>query len=206
MAVMAAKTVVIAFWAAVGLVKPGMVNVIAWPPLKFPAINEMFSTKGPAPLSTAVPAAPAAGAVKVIVPAPVSARPAPVSVINSFPLLATVVPGVSDTLMVTDVAPLTTLLRVMAGALVPRLCIIYSASTPTDRPASTLDDRWKPVVAAGRAAPRVSPFRVITVEVASKVKPEVVRTTEVLVAVAAGDEVAVKDVTPLAMEVTDPKK
>ena len=57
-----------------------------------------------------------------------------------------------------------------------------------------------------RAAPRISPFKVITVEVASNVKPEVVKTIEVLVAVAAGDEVAVKSATVLAMEETDPKK
>ena len=36
--------------------------------------------------------------------------------------------------------------------------------------------------------------------------PPVVRTMVVLVDVAAGEEVAVKDVTPLAMEVTVPKK
>ncbi len=36
--------------------------------------------------------------------------------------------------------------------------------------------------------------------------PAVVRMIEVLVAVAAGVEVAVKDVTVLAMEATDPKK
>lgn len=42
--VMAAAMLVIAFWAAVGLVKPGMVKVIAWPPMKFPAENEIVST------------------------------------------------------------------------------------------------------------------------------------------------------------------
>ncbi len=36
--------------------------------------------------------------------------------------------------------------------------------------------------------------------------PAVVSTIEVLAADAAGDEVAVKDVTVLAMEMTDPKK
>ena len=36
--------------------------------------------------------------------------------------------------------------------------------------------------------------------------PAVVSTIEVLVAVAAGDEVAVNDVTVLAVDVTDPKK
>jgi hypothetical protein len=153
-----------------------------------------------------VPAAPAAGAVKATVPAPVSARPAPVSVIKSLPLLATADPGVSDTLIVTDVAPLMTLLRAMAGALVPRLCTIDDASTPKDRPASTIDIKWKPAVIGARAEPKINPIRVITVNEGSTVNPTVVRTIEVLAAVAAGVEVAVKDVTALAMEVTDPKK
>ena len=206
MSVMAAATLVIAFWAAVGLVKPGIVNAIAWPPLKVPAVDEMVSLKGPTPLRAAVPAAPAAGAVKAIVPAPARARPAPVSVIKSLPLLATAVTGVSDTLIVTDVAPLMTLLRVMAGALVPRLCTIDSASNATDRPGSTLEDSWNPAEAGARAVPRISPFRVMTVELESNVEPEVVKTIEVLAAVAAGVEVAVKNVTVVAMEATDPKK
>ena len=121
LAVVAAATLVIAAWTAAGLVNPGMVNVIGWPPVKVPAVNETVKTKGPVPLSAAVPDAPVAGAVKARVPAPASARPAPVSVISSLPLLATNVTGVSVTLMVTDVAPLATLLRVMAGALAPRL-------------------------------------------------------------------------------------
>ncbi len=86
------------------------------------------------------------------------------------------------------------------------MCTIDNASTPMERPASTLDDSRKPAVAGVRAAPRIKPFRVITVEVASKVKPEVMSTIEVLVAVAAGDDVAVKDATVLAIEETDPKK
>ena len=103
-----------------GLVNPGIVNVMGWPEVKVPAVNETVKTKGPDPLSAAVPAAPAAGAVKVRVPAPVSAIPAPMSVIRSLPLLGTVVTGVSVTLMVTDVAPLATLLRVIAGCGNPR--------------------------------------------------------------------------------------
>jgi hypothetical protein len=46
----------------------------------------------------------------------------------------------------------------------------------------------------------------MTVELESNVEPEVVKTIEVLAAVAAGVEVAVKDVTVLAMEETEPKK
>jgi len=47
----------------------------------------------------------------------------------------------------------------------------------------------------------------MTVELESKLEPEVVKTIEVLVAVAAGDEVAVKPATVAAvMEATVPKK
>ena len=123
MAVVAAATLVIAFWAFVGLVSPGMVNVIAWPPVNVPAVNETVKTKGPAPESAAVPAAPAAGAVNVRAALPEFARakPAPLSVILILPSAATCVTGVSVTLMVTAAAPFATLLSVMAGALAPRL-------------------------------------------------------------------------------------
>ena len=122
MAVVAAKTPVIAAWEPAGLVNPGMVNVIAWPPVNVPAVNDTVKTNGPAPESAAVPAAPAAGAVNVTTAVPEFARakPAPLSVMTSLPLLATVDTGVSVTLMVTAVAPLATLLRVMAGDVVPR--------------------------------------------------------------------------------------
>ena len=122
MAVVAAETLVIAFWTFVGLVSPGMVNVIGWPPVKLPALNETVKTNGPVPDSAAVPAAPAAGAVNVTTAVPEFARakPAPLSVMRILPLAATCVTGVSVTLMVTAVAPLATLLRVMAGDVVPR--------------------------------------------------------------------------------------
>ena len=123
MAVVAAETLVIAFWTFVGLVSPGMVNVIGWPPVKLPALNETVKTNGPAPESAAVPAAPAAGAVNATAAVPefASAKPAPLSVMTILPVLATSVTGVSVTLMVTAVAPFATLLRLMAGALAPRL-------------------------------------------------------------------------------------
>ena len=123
MAVVAAATLVIAPWAPAGLVNPGMVNVIGWPPVKLPALNETVKTNGPVPDSAAVPAAPAAGAVNVraAVPEFARAKPAPLSVMTSLPLAATSVTGVSVTLMVTAAAPFATLLRVMAGALAPRL-------------------------------------------------------------------------------------
>ena len=122
MAVVAAATVVIAFWISVGLVNPGMVNVIAWPCVNVPAVNETVKTNGPAPESAAVPAAPAAGAVNARATLPEFARskPAPLSVMRILPLFATTVTGVSVTLMVTVAAPLATLLRVMAGCKVPR--------------------------------------------------------------------------------------
>ena len=103
------------------MVNPGMVNVTAWPPVNVPAVNETVKTNGPVPDSAAVPAGtPGAGAVNVRVPAPVSAKPAPLSVMTSLPLVATSVTGVSVTLIVTAVAPLATLLRVMAGDVAPR--------------------------------------------------------------------------------------
>ena len=123
MAVVAAATVAIAFWVPVGLVNPGMVNVIAWPALNTAAaLNVMVKTNGPAPESAAVPAAPAAGAVNARSTVPEFARikPAPLSVMTILPVAATCVTGVSVTLMVTAVAPLATLLRVMAGDVVPR--------------------------------------------------------------------------------------
>ena len=123
MAVVAAATLAIAFWTFVGLVSPGMVNVIAWPPVNVPAVNETVKTNGPVPDSAAVPDAPAAGAVNATAAVPEFARakPAPLSVMTILPLAATSVTGVSVTLMVTSVAPFATLLSVMAGALAPRL-------------------------------------------------------------------------------------
>jgi hypothetical protein len=52
----------------------------------------------------------------------------------------------------------------------------------------------------------MSPVSVIVIAAVPVAAPAVVRTIEVLAAVAAGVEVAVKEVTVLAMDVTDPKK
>ena len=82
-------------------------------------------------------------------------------------------------------------------------------SKATDNPASALVLIWKPPVTAARTLPRVSPVRVIPNEEVPVAEPPtvVVRTIVVLVAVAAGDEVAAKPATVAAvMEVTDPKK
>ena len=85
--------------------------------------------------------------------------------------------------------------------------VMAAASNATDNPASALVLIRKPPVTIARAPPRVSPVRVIpNEEVPVATPPPVVRTIVVLVAVAAGVEVAVKNVTLLIMEVTDPKK
>ena len=84
--------------------------------------------------------------------------------------------------------------------------VMAAASNATDNPASALVFIWKPPATMARAPPRVSPVSVIVIAAVPVAAPAVVSTIEVLVAVAAGVEVAVNDVTPLAMEVTVPKK
>ena len=86
--------------------------------------------------------------------------------------------------------------------------VTATVSKATDNPASALVFIWKPPATMARAPPRVSPVRVIpNEEVPVATPPPVVRTIVVLVAVAAGDEVAVKPATAAAvMEETEPKK
>ena len=117
--VVAAATLVIAAWVLVGLVNPGTVNAMTLPALNVPAVNAMVKTKGPVPDKAEAPAAPDEGAVKERVPEPLSAKPAPLSVMTILPSGATAVAGVSVTLMVTPVAPFATLLRVIAGEAIP---------------------------------------------------------------------------------------
>ncbi len=118
-AVVAAATVVRADWAAVGLVNPGMVNVIAAPALNVPADIVTVKT---APARAAAPAGlPLLGAVKATFTLPVRAKPDPESVMTILPVDATADSGVRETVMVTPVAPLAWLLRVIAGDAVPRL-------------------------------------------------------------------------------------
>ena len=119
MAVVAAATLVIAACVLVGLVNPGMVNAMTLPALNVPEY-EMVKTKGPVPDKAEAPAAPDEGAVKERVPEPLSAKPAPLSVMTILPSGATAVAGVSVTLMITPVAPFATLLRVMVGDRAPR--------------------------------------------------------------------------------------
>jgi len=75
----------------------------------------------------------------------------------------------------------------------------------TDNPTSALVLSAKPPITLARAIPRVSPVSVIVIALVPVAAPAVVSTIEVFAAVA-GDEVAVKDETVLAMEATDPKK
>ncbi len=121
--VVAAAIVVIAPWTAEGLTNPGIVNVIAAPPMNVPAIKVMVKILFvPAKsVSAAAPAGlPLDGKVKTILTEPARAMPIPLSVMRIFPVGAISVNGVSVTLMVTAVAPLATLLRVMAGDVAPR--------------------------------------------------------------------------------------
>ena len=128
LAVVTAATAVFTGWAAVGLVNPGMVNVIgcvAANKLAAVAPKETVKTnEDPDPaMSAAVPVGlPVDGAVNVraAVPELASAIPAPKRVIIILPLLGTAVPGVSVTLMVTAVAPVPVLLMITVGARYPK--------------------------------------------------------------------------------------
>ncbi len=100
-----------------------MVNVRGTPFAKKPAVNVTVNTGGD-PAMAAVPAPPAPPAVKVRVPGATTASPAPLSVMTILPLdgmVCIVTAGVRDTVMVTPVAPLRALLRVIAGWFTPRL-------------------------------------------------------------------------------------
>jgi len=93
-----------------------------------------------------------------------------------------------------------------AGVGVGAPTVMATVSKATDNPASALVLIWKPPVTIARTLPRVSPVRVMVIAETPVAAPAVVRTIEVLVAVAAGVEVAVNEPTPLAMEETVPKK
>ena len=87
-----------------------------------------------------------------------------------------------------------------------KIPVMATVSSPGVDAASALDESLKPPGTIARAAPRVSPVSVIVMAPVPVAAPAVVRTIEVLAAVAAWLEVAVKVVTVLAMDVTDPKK
>ena len=120
------------------------------------------------------------------------------------PPAGTVVRGVITSTGLTA-APATPPEAVMEVNVIP---VTTPVSKATDNPGSALVLIWKPPVTAVRAPPRVSPIKVIpNEEVPVATPPPVVRTIAVLVAVAAGDEVAVKPATVAAvMEETEPKK
>ena len=117
------------------------------------------------------------------------------------PPIGTVVAGVNTRTGLTE-APATPP-EVIEVKTIP---VTATVSKATDNPASALVFIWKPPATMARAPPRVSPVSVIVIAAVPVAAPAVVSTIEVLVAVAAGVEVAVNDVTPLAMEVTVPKK
>ena len=128
LAVVTAATAVFTGWAAVGLVNPGMVNVIgcvAANKLAAVAPKETVKTnEEPDPAaSAAVPVGlPVDGAVNqtAAVPEDARAKPAPLSVMTILPLFVTCVTGVSVTLMVTAVAPVPVLLMITVGARYPK--------------------------------------------------------------------------------------
>ena len=84
--------------------------------------------------------------------------------------------------------------------------VMAAVSNPVDRDVSVLDESLKPPVTIARTLPRVSPVRVMVRAPVPVAAPPVVRTIEVLVAVAAVVEVAVNASAAFVMEVTVPKK
>ncbi len=113
----------------------------------------------------------------------------------------------------TEVKGVNTRMGFMAAPVTPpevmdvnKIPVIAAVSLPAVNVVSTLVESAKPPVKLARAPPRVSPVSVMVIAAMPVGTPPVVSTIVVLVAVAAGVEVAVKVATVLAMEVTDPKK
>ena len=118
-------------------------------------VNEMVKTQlGDVPERAAVPAglAEAAGAVnaRAAVPEFASAMPAPLSEMMILPVLGTNVTGVSVTLMVTAVAPVPVLLRVIAGLADPNWSTIAGYEPVTLAPTMVVPSAA--IVAAATAA------------------------------------------------------
>ena len=84
--------------------------------------------------------------------------------------------------------------------------VIAPVFNPGVNVVSALDESRKPPTTIARATPRASPVSVIVIAAVPVAAPAVVSTIEVLVSVASGDDVAVKDPTLLVMEATVPKK
>ena len=96
-----------------------------------------------------------------------------------------------------------------AKAVITATAVMVRALTPGVKVASALDDIWKPAAAAARAVPRVSPVRVMVMEVPKPVgAPPVVTMMVVLVDVAVVEDAKVTGVptTLFPMAVTVPKK
>ncbi len=77
---------------------------------------------------------------------------------------------------------------------------------PSDRAVSTLDDSLKAALVAPCAAPSVKPFNVTESSAVPVAAPLVMRTIAALLEVAGHEEVAVKAVIVVEMELTVPKK
>jgi len=91
-------------------------------------------------------------------------------------------------------------LAVVRGAVIFVVAAVIAAVSKTiDDPASALVFIWKPPATMARALPRVSPVSVIVIAALPVAAPAVVSTIDVLVAVAAGVEVAATFATVLLM-------
>ena len=128
-----------------------MVNVRGLPTVKVPA--DIVTVNTPAAEIKAVPAgALVAPAVNVRVPGAATASPAPLSVMTILPVEGMADAGVRDTVMMTPVAPLTALLRVISGRFAPSVetavPAMPTASKPADIVVSELDESFKPPIVA----------------------------------------------------------
>ena len=154
------------------------------------ALKETVKTNEDPPpaASAAVPVGlPDDGAVNVraAVPEDASARPAPLSVMRILPLFATCDAGVSVTLMVTVVAPLATLLSVIAGCARKGVPARMAGNVTKLTPSMLLFVAEKvemvtPVVAAAAAAAFLSPANRHTIDEAVAVAGVVTLSTRVL--------------------------
>ena len=97
-----------------------------------------------------------------------------------------------------------------AKAVITATAVMVRVSTPAVKVTSALDDIWKPPTAPDRAVPRVSPVRVMVMEVPAPVAaPAVVTMMVVLVDIAVVEDCKVTGVPPptlVPMAVTVPKK
>jgi len=113
----------------------------------------------------------------------------------------------------TSVAGVNTRTGFMAAAATPPelmevkvIPVMATVFNPGVNVVSALVESLKPAETMARGAPSVSPVRVMVIAAVPVAAPAVVSTIVVLVAVAAGLEVAVNDPTLLAMVLTVPKK